>query len=122
VHADFDHDGFGDLAVSASASRWMENDGDAPGPEAGVHVLYGSSNGLAPDRNQYLTTSDIGSGSGTFGASLATGDFNGDGFTDLAIGDAFAGQVGIVFGSPRGLTMFGTQVWSQATPWIVGTE
>src|SRR5207248_10134114 len=57
-----------------------------------------------------------------FGAALAWGDFNGDGFGDLAIGAPStildfgvfglprAGAVGILFGGPNGLTVFGSQV------------
>src|SRR4029450_5275455 len=42
-----------------------------------------------------------------FGASLAWGDFDGDGFGDLAIGipgyNLQAGAVGVLYGSPSGL-------------------
>ena len=52
-----------------------------------------------------------------FGSSLASGDFNGDGFDDLAIGvigeDNFAGAVAVIFGSERGLTANGNESWDQ---------
>ena len=46
-----------------------------------------------------------------FGSSLAAGDFNGDGFGDLAVGvpsesevSPFAGAVNVLYGSAAGLT------------------
>ena len=63
--------------------------------------------------------------------SLAAGDFNGDGFSDLAIGSdsedvpAFlggtvvdAGAINVLYGSPAGLTANGNQFFSQDTQFI----
>ena len=41
--------------------------------------------------------------SGPFGASLASGDFDGDGSADLAIGARDAGAVAVIYGSGEGL-------------------
>jgi hypothetical protein len=57
----------------------------------------------------------------SFGDALATGDFDGDGFVDLAIGVpgetvggfATAGAVEILYGSAPGLTAGGDQLWTQ---------
>lgn len=58
-----------------------------------------------------------------FGAYLAIGDFNGDGYGDAAIGTPLddvgplhdAGSVTVLYGSPSGLTTQGAQLWTQAT-------
>jgi hypothetical protein len=117
VWTDFNGDGFADLAVGAP-------DGDVVGDEVGVvTVLYGSASGLssAPPEHAYFPgASDVPSMPNVhpferFGAALASGDFDGDGYGDLAIGvpglpvthqghtyDG-AGGVEILFGSAKGL-------------------
>jgi hypothetical protein len=60
--------------------------------------------------------------------SQTLGDFNGDGFADLAIGVpgedigtlTNAGAVNILYGSAAGLTAAGNQLFSQATPGVEG--
>jgi FG-GAP repeat len=61
-----------------------------------------------------------------FGFALAAGDFNGDGFTDLAAGVPFeaafttaeAGAVSVLDGSAGGVTSTGSQVLTQDTPGV----
>lgn len=63
-----------------------------------------------------------------FGASLAVGDFDGDGYDDLAIaapgandtGQAASGSVHVLHGSALGLTAAGDQLWTLNTPNIQG--
>src|SRR4030095_12719074 len=64
-----------------------------------------------------------------FGSSLATGDFNKDGFSDLAIGVpgedigttiADAGAVNVIYGSSMGLSAAGNQIFTQNSPDIEG--
>ena len=63
-------------------------------------------------------TAEAGDG---FGASMAQGDFNGDGFADLAIGayrEAVgtvegAGVVHVLYGSEEGLSTAGVELWTQ---------
>ena len=52
-------------------------------------------------------------GSG-FGFALAAGDFNQDGYPDLAIAAPFndGGSVTMMFGTSSGLNMIGAQVWT----------
>jgi FG-GAP repeat len=81
---DFDSDGFADLVVGVP----REDVGDLRDAGA-VDVLYGSPGGPGAERSLYLTqaTSALGAQSDAeFGAASTTGDFDGDGFTDLAVG------------------------------------
>ena len=82
VRADFDDDGFVDLAIGVSGE-----DIGMIGSAGAVIALYGSASGLSTTGAQFL----IQAGGATelndaFGAPLAAEDFNGDGFADLAAG------------------------------------
>src|SRR5262245_7680398 len=79
VVADFNGDGFSDLAVGVSGEN---NNAGA------VNVIYGSASGLTSTGNQVWTENSLGETSSAgdrFGISLAAGDFDNDGFADLAI-------------------------------------
>jgi hypothetical protein len=109
---DFDRDGFDDLVIGIPGE-----DATAGVPNSGqVGVLYGSSTGFDFGRPQ-LWTENLVFGAGTsesgdsFGYALAAGDFDRDGFADLAIGapgeSVFGiqdGAVTVLVGSPAGLT------------------
>jgi hypothetical protein len=109
---DFDGDGYADLAIGVP-----QDDLSGVANAGAVNVLYGSSIGLDVPRNQiwHQNSGSIGDtceASDTFGWSLTSGDFNGDGRDDLAIGVshekfgaiASAGAVNVIFGSTTGLT------------------
>lgn len=113
---DFNADAFDDLAITA-----LRETLDAH-IEGAVHVLYGSALGLSATGDQLWSQSDPAvagesSSASSFGASLATGDFDGDGFVDLAIGvpvdlepgSEILGGVNVLFGSAMGLTADGDQ-------------
>jgi FG-GAP repeat len=127
---DFDGDGFDDLAAGASGESVG---GPVPNNEGAVSVAYGSPHGLvASNHGQYLRQ-----GTGfvpgalesddRFGASLAAGDVDGDGFDDLAVGAPTedvgttedAGNVTLLFGSPSGLAS--AQIVRQGLDGLVGT-
>jgi hypothetical protein len=81
---DFNGDGFADLAVGVPFE-----DEDFVGSVGAVNIIYGSATGLTSTGDQYLTSLTFGYAYATddrFGAALASGDFDADGFSDLAIG------------------------------------
>jgi hypothetical protein len=111
--ADFNNDGFRDLAVSApfAAVNGRERAGQ-------VVVLYGSANGITTSSKRTVISQDSPGVPGTaeigdvFGHDTAAADFNNDGYTDLAVGTPFervgddtaGGFVQIIWGSPAGLS------------------
>ncbi|HEX8105302.1 MAG TPA: FG-GAP repeat protein [Solirubrobacteraceae bacterium] len=122
VRGDFNGDGRADLAIGAPG----ETD-DASAAAGAVHVLYGSPTGLTTAGSQLWTQDSPGvievTDSGDrFGAAIATGDFDGDGFGDLAVGvpgeDKGAGAVTVLHGSAAGITGTGSQLWSQGSSGI----
>jgi hypothetical protein len=126
VKSDFNGDGFGDLAVG------IPNEVMGTSNTAGaVNVIYGSAAGLSSAGNQFWTQNSPGvptdaEDGGQFGAALAPGDFNGDGFSDLAVGApgatingrSSAGVVVVLYGTRAGLTASGSQFFHQNTELI----
>ncbi|MGH2538525.1 MAG: FG-GAP repeat protein [Candidatus Promineifilaceae bacterium] len=119
---DFDGDGFSDLAIGVPA-----DDVGSVQAAGSFHVLYGSAAGLSANGNQLWTqdsdgVQDAAEFNDAFGAVLAAGDFNADGYADLAVGVvgenweevADAGVVSVFYGSAVGLTAAGNQLWGQA--------
>jgi FG-GAP repeat len=112
VTADFNNDGFADLAVGVPAENGV----------GAVNVLYGTAAGLSGAGGQVF--SQVGGaveGVGGFGSALAAEDFNNDEFADLAVGAPNndvgsaldAGAVSVLYGSADGLTTQGGQLFTQ---------
>ncbi len=118
---DFDGDGYADLAVGSPFEG--VNGRKAAGA---VNVIYGGPAGLSASGNQFWHQDSPGikneaEKGDRFGMSLTTGDFDGDGFTDLAVaapmedtkGVPSSGAVNVIYGSPTGLIAAGNQFWHQ---------
>ena len=132
---DFDNDGFSDLAIGVPYEQ-IGTGGSAIAVNGAVNVIYGSSSGLTSTGNQLWSQNspgipDSSEDSDQFGYSLAAGDFDNDGFADLAIGvpsedietgGPYAGAVNVIYGSSSGLTSTGNQLWSQNSPGIADSS
>ncbi|MFF0184859.1 FG-GAP-like repeat-containing protein [Streptomyces sp. NPDC005244] len=109
--ADFNGDGYGDVAFAAPYAKVA-----GQGMAGQVAVVYGGSSGLDPAKRTVVSQNTTGVPGGaeaedTFGEALATADLNGDGYTDLAVGspgedvgsDVDGGSVTVLWGSAGGL-------------------
>jgi hypothetical protein len=127
---DFNGDGYADIAVGAPG----ESVGSV-GAAGSINVIYGSENGLTPAGNQGWGQNGgfdsegapLGDLNGSaeandrFGQALTAGDFNGDGYTDVAVGVpgesvgniSAAGSIAVIYGSEDGLAASGNQGWGQ---------
>ena len=107
---DVNNDGFDDLVVGVPGEA-IGGDADA----GAVNLIFGSQNGLAASGSNFWHQDRSGVGSQAevgdrFGESLAVGDFDNDGFADVAVGvpgekivgQADAGMVTVLYGSSAG--------------------
>lgn len=122
---DFDGDGDSDLVVRSEARRILET-------EDAVIVRNGRSGGLNGfDATELWGNDQVGlpaPASNDFGRAFAVGDFNGDGFDDLATGApltdtsgvADSGAVVVLYGTAFGLELTGRQIWHKGSTGIPG--
>ncbi|MFG2552292.1 FG-GAP repeat domain-containing protein [Streptomyces sp. NPDC048581] len=111
--ADFNGDGYGDIALAAPYVKLGDK-----GFAGYVAVLYGGAGGIDPARRTVVNQDTAGvpdtvETEDNFGSALAVADLDADGYTDLAVGaageDGGEGSVTILWGSANGLAN-GTKV------------
>jgi hypothetical protein len=125
---------FADLVVGVPGEDIP--DGMSQISDAGsIHVIYGFPSGLGPGDNEIFHQNvawaeDDAEAHDEFGSALASGDFNGDGNYDIAIGVPYedigtiisAGAVHVIYGSDSGgLSISGDQFLNQATLYVEGS-
>ncbi len=121
VSGDFNGDGLFDVAIGIPHEDWESWDGlDTRIDSGAVNVIYNTPHGLDAANHQFWDQNKTGvsavEANDEFGSALAAGDFNGDGFDDLAISAPHesleregkvitaTGVVVVLFGTPTGLS------------------
>ncbi|MFJ8005660.1 FG-GAP and VCBS repeat-containing protein [Streptomyces fagopyri] len=110
--ADFNGDGIGDVAFSASGA-YVSGHKDA----GQIVALYGTATGVSAAKRSTISQNTAGvpgtaEAGDAFGSETAYADFNGDGYDDLAVSsphekvgtDTDGGALAVLWGSPSGLT------------------
>jgi hypothetical protein len=114
----FDGDAFDDLAIGAPLA--CAGGQQSPQDSGAVYVAHGGSGGLFPLSGYFISEDspdifgDAADGE-RFGGAVAAGDFDANGFDDLAIGvprEGDNGSVYVVLGSPFGLIYATSVFWA----------
>jgi hypothetical protein len=116
---EFNEGVFDDLAIGVLKT----GDGDEI-VHGGIHVVFGGVDGLRDIGDQCLNSNDMGltfDGDDNFCRSMASCDYNGDGYTDLALGapaDSTGwidshGSLAVVYGGSSGIRPTTTELFQQ---------
>ncbi len=125
--ADLDDDGIADLAVGVPGEEVTSTGAN----RGAVAILYGATTGLGTGAtaSELITQNSPGvpgtaENADRFGEALSSGDFDGNGVSDLAVGvpgeNSAAGLVEILPGQPGGGLGAGAAVFSQNTAGVPG--
>ncbi|MEV5170546.1 FG-GAP-like repeat-containing protein [Streptomyces flaveolus] len=129
---DVNGDGYGDVVLGDPTDPGTYKKSGHKGGQ--ISVWYGGPNGPDPAQKPTVIHQDTTGVPGTgetddlFGSSVSTGDINGDGYADVAVGAPGedlgkareAGAVTVLFGSASGLTTKGAKIWTQDTEGVPG--
>jgi hypothetical protein len=132
---DLDKDGHGDIVLGNPAEPDNEPSASTGGK---IHVVYGTASGPSSTRRVTLTQNTAGVPDASeygddFGEALAVGDFDKNGYADLAVGAPgeswgddmnylpSAGAITLLRGSASGLTTTGAVQLTQDTPGVPGS-
>ncbi|KUN26896.1 hypothetical protein AQJ11_16545 [Streptomyces corchorusii] len=129
---DVNGDGYGDVVLGDPTDPGTSKKSGHKGGQ--ISVWYGGPNGPDPAQTPTVINQDTAGAPGTgetddlFGSSVSTGDINGDGYADVAVGAPGedlgkfneAGAVTVLFGSASGLTTKGAKTWTQDTEGVPG--
>lgn len=120
---DFNGDGIAELVVTAE----LEDVGTKQNAGAIWVMRANSTYGIGPASMWHQDSAGmpgIAGANDRFGTAWAAGDFDGDGFDDLAVGSRDNGQatnggdVTVMYGSPSGLTTVDVQLFMQSQPGV----
>ncbi|MEE4592652.1 FG-GAP-like repeat-containing protein [Streptomyces sp. DSM 41524] len=127
---DVDKDGHGDLVLRTVPGDVIEN---LPYDHGTLKVLYGTASGPSTTRTTTIDQNTAGvpgvnEDGDQFGYSLSSGDVNGDGYADIAVGIPYegldsvkeAGSVVQLYGGRGGLSGTGAQAFTQDTAGVPG--
>ncbi|WP_432280529.1 FG-GAP and VCBS repeat-containing protein [Streptomyces luomodiensis] len=128
---DVDKDGYGDLILRTVPGGVVE---ELPYDHGTLKVLYGTASGPSATRTTTIDQNTAGvpgvnEDGDQFGYALSSGDVNGDGYADIAVGIPYedleagqdeAGSVVQLYGGPNGLSGTGAQAFTQATAGVPG--
>ncbi len=122
----FNSDCYADVVVGVPG-----DDGNGTG-SGSIVVIYGSATGLVPSTAQKFSYTSFDAHAVSLGRSITSGDFNGDGYDDVAVGapdgdiignnQHETGGVAVLYGSASGLTLTGSQWLTQGTGGVPGTR
>ncbi|MFJ8801495.1 FG-GAP-like repeat-containing protein [Streptomyces sp. NPDC102487] len=131
---DINGDGYGDVVLGDPTDPGGSKRTGHKGGQ--ISVWYGGPGGPDPAQTPTVIHQDTAAVPGAgetgdlFGSSIGTGDVNGDGYADVAVGApgedvgtvGDAGAVTVLFGSASGLTTKGVKSWTQDTKGVPGSS
>ena len=106
---DYNDDGYVDLAVGVPFEGLYDKNGIFAYSSGNIHILYGSKNGISGIGSKWIDQDSAGIDGDLkyyhrFGVSISSGDFNGDGISEIAVSSFRETAVTILNGSKSGVS------------------